>query len=241
MTQTRLHSEPAPAQPEHHIPPALLLDYAAGSLGEAWALVVACHLTYCPHCRNELRAIEATGGALLETTEPALLRQAGLEQALQLLETAEEPVPGVMPGLAYKATQDAVQAEPGLPRPLAAYLKCRVQDLPWRWSGAGLHSVALPLAKAKGGMVSLLRIESGRAMPLHSHGGEEMTLVLSGGFTDERGAFRRGDVECADGSVEHQPVAMADQPCICLAVTDAPLRFRGSFGWILNQWARLAS
>lgn len=129
----------------------------------------------------------------------------------------------------------------GIPAPLRQYLTDGINRIDWRWSGAGLHSWALPMAKARGGMVSLLKIAPGAAMPLHTHRGEEMTLVLSGGFTDESGAFTRGDVEIADGNTEHRPVAMTDGPCICLAVTDAPLNFRGSFGWVLNQWARLSS
>ena len=39
--------------------------------------------------------------------------------------------------------------------------------------------------------------------------------------------FNRGDIEIADEEMEHTPVALAGQDCICLAATDAPLRFRG--------------
>ena len=38
-----------------------------------------------------------------------------------------------------------------------------------------------------------------------------------------------GDLEEADETVEHQPVAGAGEDCICLAVTDAPLRFKSRF------------
>ncbi len=253
MTQTRdiAAFQAAPDfAPRHHIPAALLLDYASGTLSEAWSLAVACHLTFCPNCRAELRAIEAAAGGLLDQAEPAALHDGSLEAVLRRLEPGRPgAAPGLNPGMAYKAQQEtplpASSDGKALPRPLAAYLPENIgsglADLPWRWSGAGLHSVALQLPKAKGGMVSLLRIAPGSAMPVHSHGGEELTLVLSGGFTDERGTFLRGDVEFADGNVEHRPVAMNDQPCICLAVTDAPLRFRGAFGWIFNQWARIAS
>ncbi|WP_428247122.1 ChrR family anti-sigma-E factor [Ferrovibrio sp.] len=216
--------------PQHHIPAAWLLDYAAGTLAEAWSLVVASHLTLCPHCRAELRRLEVAGGELLNGAVPADLQPGSLEAALDKLEGG---LPAPPQSSRYPATE--------MPKPLAAYIGDDLDQLPWRWSGAGLHSVALPLPKARGGMVSLLRIAAGQSMPMHGHRGEEMTLVLRGGFTDERGAFRRGDVEVADGSVEHRPVAMTDQPCICLAVTDAPMRFQGPFGWILNQWARLAS
>ncbi|WP_341705833.1 ChrR family anti-sigma-E factor [Ferrovibrio sp.] len=242
MTVTEMHSAAAPILPEHHIPAELLLDYASGSLGEAWSLVVACHLTLCPHCRAELAAIEALGGRLLEEMPPQPMQPAGFAAIAARL-GPQEPAPDMQ----EKTRQQKVRPQPepaaggGLPAPLRAYLSGGVDRIPWRWSGAGLHAFALPVQKARGGMASLLRIAPGTGMPRHSHAGEEMTLVLSGGFTDDAGAFRRGDVEIADGSTEHRPVAMAGEPCICLAVTDAPLRFSGSFGWILNQWSKLSS
>ena len=51
------------------------------------------------------------------------------------------------------------------------------------------------------------------------------TLVLSGSFVDGTDLFVRGDIEDADASVTHQPTATLAEDCICLAVTDAPLRF----------------
>jgi len=54
----------------------------------------------------------------------------------------------------------------------------------------------------------------------------ELTLVLQGRFDDETGTFGVGDLEIADEDLEHTPIAGAGDPCICLAATDAPLRFR---------------
>lgn len=224
----------ASAGPAHHIPAEILLDYAAGTLPESWSLVVACHLSLCPECRRDLQAAEAMGGDLLEAVQPAEPVSPDLESLLQRLGPQE-----ARPVLTAPAAK--APGRPTLPRPLAAYLPGPIDSLPWSWAGAGVRSVALPVSTGKGGMVSLLRIEPGRAMPVHTHRGEEMTLVLAGGFTDEFGSFTRGDVEIADGEVQHQPVAMAGEACICLAVTDAPLRFRGRFGWLLNQWTRLFS
>ena len=58
-------------------------------------------------------------------------------------------------------------------------------------------------------------------------GGMELTLVLQGAFADENDRFGRGDIEIADEEMEHTPVALTGEDCICLAATDAPLRFRG--------------
>lgn len=217
--------------PVHHIPAELLLDYATGNLAEPWSLVVACHLTLCPHCRRALATVEATAGAMLEEIAPQPVKASSFAAVAAKLGPQEAAV--VAPPQPLNTG--------GVPMPLRDYLPTGIDSIRWRWSGAGLQSHALPMRKAKGGMVSLLKVAPGAGLPLHTHAGDEMTLVLSGGYTAGDGAFRRGDVEIADGSVEHRPIAMADGPCICLAVTDAPLRFSGSFGWLLNQWARFSA
>jgi len=73
----------------------------------------------------------------------------------------------------------------------------------------------------------LLYIPAGTAMPDHGHRGLELTLVLQGAFQDDEGYFARGDIEIADADLHHTPVADITQDCICLAVTDAPLRLKG--------------
>jgi putative transcriptional regulator len=228
------------APPEHHIPAELLLDYANGSLEEAWSLVVACHLTLCPQCRRGLQAIEATAGAMLDRIEEKPLRAAsgGFAAVAAQLGAQDPAAPKAAAGT---TAGGAAPDRYGLPQPLRRYLARGVDDIPWRWSGAGLQSFALPVAKRRGGMASLLRVAPGAGLPMHSHAGDEMTLVLSGGYTVGNTAFQRGDVEIADGAVEHRPIAMPEQPCICLAVTDAPLRFSGAFGWFFNQWARFSA
>ncbi len=47
----------------------------------------------------------------------------------------------------------------------------------------------------------------------------------------EPGFFARGDIEEADADLVHQPIASSDGDCICLAVTDAPLKFQS---WLMR-------
>ena len=81
------------------------------------------------------------------------------------------------------------------------------------------------LSADREGSVRLLYIPGGQAVPDHSHNGLELTLVLQGSFSDETGRFGVGDLEIGDESLHHTPTADAGDPCICLAATDAPLRF----------------
>ena len=56
-------------------------------------------------------------------------------------------------------------------------------------------------------------------------GGLEMTLVISGAYSDITGKYARGDFQEADEEVEHRPIVEIGEECICLIVTNAPLRF----------------
>ncbi|HBF61371.1 MAG TPA: transcriptional regulator, partial [Methyloceanibacter sp.] len=73
----------------HHPDSATLVSYAAGSLDEAFATLVASHIASCDACRAELHKIESVGGALLETVDAAPMSPSTLERTLSLLDTAE--------------------------------------------------------------------------------------------------------------------------------------------------------
>ena len=198
----------------HHIADDLLMSYAAGDLDEAFSLVVATHLALCAECRTALRRVEALGGALLEEIAPVEIGAGALGAVMARLGEVEPveaaPVRHFDPAIVF-------------PEPLRSYAKGDLDSLKWRSLGRGAYHI--PLIKGKS-MARLLRIPAGRPVPDHSHGGRELTLVLKGQFHDETGRFLRGDVEDCDDSVQHQPIAGEAEDCICLAVTDAPLRFK---------------
>jgi putative transcriptional regulator len=84
-----------------------------------------------------------------------------------------------------------------------------------------------------------MKISAGAAMPAHTHGGAELTLVLAGGFSDTAGHYQRGDVTLADSSTNHRPIADADGECLCFAVVDGGIRLSGAFGRIASLMLRL--
>ncbi|MEQ3625047.1 MAG: ChrR family anti-sigma-E factor [Celeribacter sp.] len=205
----------------HHIPDSVLAAYAAGSLDEAFALVVACHLSLCDTCRATVAAVEATGGALLEETEPAPLPPGALDAMLARLRAGPDDTADDQP----PAASTAAPSDTAFPAPLGDYAAASAETVRWRSVGGGVRQVVLPCAgRAK---ARLLYIPAGAEMPDHSHRGMEMTMVLQGAFSDEVDRFTPGDVEMGDEDLHHTPVAETGRDCICLAATDAPLRFRG--------------
>jgi putative transcriptional regulator len=201
----------------HHISDELLGSYAAGTLSEGWSLAVATHLALCPECRRKVAAAEAVGGALLADSPMEDVGAAALEDVFARIDRAgAEPARPLAP--------PAGEAELLFPEPLRSYLGGG-RDLNWRRLGTA-RQIRIPTGD-RSTTCRLLKIPGGQPMPVHGHRGLELTLVLAGSFSDDHGTFARGDIEEADEGVEHQPVASPGEECICLAVTDAPLRFRG--------------
>lgn len=203
----------------HHIADDLLIAYAAGDLDESWSLVVATHLALCASCRVAVRQAEAVGGVLIEDIEPVSVAEKSMDAVMARIST-DQPHDAMDP----QPNPARVHRDTGIvfPQPLRDYIDSDLDGVAWRRLGRGAYH--LPIT-AGSGSVRLLRIPAGKPVPDHSHNGRELTLVLQGSFHDQHGEFLRGDVEDCDDSIQHHPIAGADQDCICLAVTDAPLRF----------------
>jgi len=208
----------------HHISDDLLVSYAAGSLAEGWSIAVATHLALCPSCRRRLTVAEGIGGALLETVaDDALVDDSWAIVRARLQQQASSPSVALQ-------KSNATGHRGGLPEPLRSYVGGDIDTLKWRPLGRGAYQITIRTGDRET-RVRLLRIPAGKPVPEHSHGGRELTLVLHGSFIDGDVVFARGDLEDADASVTHQPIATPDTDCICLAVTDAPLKFRS---WIVR-------
>lgn len=207
----------------HHISDTLLAAYATGDLAEGWSLAVATHLSLCPECRKRLSKFEAVAADLMEAL-PVEADMSGSWEAMKARLAGSDT--GVAPALERIVSKPA--ARPVLPEPLRSYLGADAADLKWKPLGRGAYQVQIPTQDQET-TVRLLRIPAGRPVPEHSHGGRELTLVLAGSFSDEQGRFARGDLEEAGEDLQHQPVAGPEEDCICLAVTDAPLRFSSRF------------
>ena len=217
--------------PAHHPSAELLLDYAAGSVAEPVALVVATHLSLCPDCRRRVRALEAIGGALLEdlSVDDTSVPARGVDAVLARL---DEPEPTPAAAIALDAETRRL-----VPAPLRFYLGASLKDLAWRRLTRGIEAHELTLARA-GFATRLLRIRSSEALPRHSHGGTESVLVLDGGFSDEHGHYARGDLAVSDAQIVHRPVADPDGNCLCLVVIEGGIRFAGPLGRLLNLFVR---
>lgn len=205
----------------------MLVAYGAGSLDEATALLIATHLALCPHCRSEIAKVEMIGGALLDDLPPAHMAPGALDAVLARLDLPAPPPP----------SRRAAAAPSFLPAPLRDYLDGDLEAVRWKRLANGLEQALV--VQSHRSRARLYRLAPGTAIPEHGHLGSEMTLVLQGGFSDINGRYGPGDVACADDETTHSPVADRDGPCICLAVTDAPLRLTGFLGRMISPFLNL--
>lgn len=190
-----------------------LLSYAAGAISPARSLLVASHTSFHDDLQEKVADAEAIGGAMLEAmnadddVDPRVL-----ERLLDRLgeKPAEIPTP---------------RANSIFPAPLAEFVGADESSLKWRFMGPGVSHVRL-WDGPNDERLWLLRARGGMQMPEHGHSGDEWTLVLKGAFETSLGRFGVGDMDVADDAVEHQPLIEPHEECICLVLTDGPLRFK---------------
>ncbi|WP_342077581.1 ChrR family anti-sigma-E factor [Yoonia sp. SS1-5] len=214
-------------QIKHHLTEPLLMGYAAGTLPEAFNLVVATHISMCDDCRAALAEYEAVGGEVMMDAEPVDIAEDALAATMALIET----------GKVLDTPASARRPDSPFPGPLQDYVPGNLEDVKWRKVGGGVSQMILPTSKDAS--VRLLKIPAGTAVPDHGHRGTELTLVLQGAFVDETDRFGAGDVEVANEDLHHTPVAEEGVDCICLAATDAPLRFNGLLPRIAQRFVRI--
>lgn len=210
-----------------HVTDDTLISYSAGTLDEASSLLVATHLALCPHCRERNVSADSVGGYLLDHIETTpvspTMRDAVLSRVRNEIFSPEaKPLP-------------QAAKKPIIPDPLRSYLGGDLDELHWRRLAPRVQQIPVPTIDHRS-QARLLRFQSGLTVPSHGHNGRELTLVLAGSLCDRDAVLYRGDIAETDERTEHEPFAGPGEDCICLAVTDAPLRFKSRLARLLQPF-----
>lgn len=209
---------------QHNVSEARMLAYAAGALSAPEAVVVATHLALRPQLKPWLNQLQKLGGIMLEDTPAEAMREDALATALSRIETDAGEAAQALP----------LNDMPELPEPLRHY-----ELGPWRWAGPGIKVRNVDAPRDGKCRVILLKIEPGQKTPRHTHGGVELTCVLSGAYATETERFDVGDLEEADHEVLHQPRVVSDEPCLCVVALDGEIQLDGWLGPILQPFVKL--
>jgi len=216
---------------------SLLEQYTEGTLAAELALVVAAHLDFCPHCQQLRHDIEADIGCQLAQQPAAKAVGDEWQQMMEQILAAETVQPEVSTPHAADAAAVSTYIDQGqhrieIPRSLQRLAAKRKK---WRQLG-GIATAKLPSGDQN--HLSLLLIEPNTEVPLHTHKGLEITLVLAGEMVDEMGKYAAGDLIINTPDHTHTPKNISNEPCLCLSVLTAPLEFKQGLIRLLNPLQR---
>lgn len=204
----------------------LLAQYAAGSLSKPAKVLVESHLELKPENRQFVGELETIGGLSLEQLVP--VEMSDKFSAVSRIVNSPSSVANEVDKL-FPHHSEAIT----LPQSLRSFIGVDVDDIPWRTKLPGFKEY--DMGEMDGCQVSMFWIRPGRTMPAHTHAGCELSIVLDGAFTDERGVFSKGDISIADASVDHRPTAHDERPCIGFAVLDERVKLTGSWGQLISD------
>lgn len=203
----------------NHPPLEALVEFAAGALSYHETLMISTHISYCDQCRQQVTALECVGGELMNDLPGEPVSDVLLQQCLATLDaTSDQTEPAPL-----------AQAAPDVPRPLQRLIRSGYDSLQWRSVLPNVQVYELDQSPS-GETISLYRIKPGAKIPMHTHRGNEYTVIVQGGFSDALGQYGVGDFLLRAGQHEHEPVADAGEDCICLTVTEQPLKMT-SWKW----------
>jgi putative transcriptional regulator len=210
----------------HHPDSDLLLAFSAGTLPLSHALCVSAHCERCAECTSNLQRLNNLGALMFEELSPAASPEQLKSSVMALLD--KQP-----------AHPQAVASPPAAEHSSKVPL-CLRQFIPAGYSALSWHRVSPSIKAAKlcfdsnGAKVEMLRIKAGGKSATHTHTGDEYTVILEGSYSDESGMYCEGDFIVRSKQHKHRPIASRDKECICLTVTDGPIKFTGWFARWLN-------
>lgn len=211
---------------------AMLLDYATGALATPLEVLVETHIGLNNDSARQLNTLMQLGGILLEDCDPVSMSEDALAKVMAEIEKdavnkEDSANDNIVPFPSAEITKAS------LPRPLADYIPDLTCEKSWRRVAKGLSQYKIMFDGTEV-EANIYRIAPGTAIPVHSHEGTEVTLVLAGGFTDETGGYGPGDIAIQETGATHQPVADDDGECIVFAINEGNIRLANPIGRMLS-------
>lgn len=207
----------------HHPTHELMGVFTSGELPASLSIAVAAHIELCPDCQTMMNRItqqaaqqEFTSLASQQDHEEDfsdMIAQITQDDALfEIAPTSYQDIE--FKGKHYKLPRALQSLSMQKPQKLGKLTRSRID----------LQEGSLK--------TSLLHIEPGGSVPIHTHKGFELTLLLDGEFEDEMGKYQKGDFIWLTGEHEHTPTTTTG--CLCFTVSNDALQFTQGISKLLN-------
>jgi len=196
-----------------------ITEYAAGTLSPAKHIMVACQSEIVQAVAERVAFQEGIAASMIEYADSQALSPLFMGNVLAALPAQE---------IANENKSDEF-ANGLAPKSLRHVLGHGLKELKWNSlvPGVAVHDILGNRKTKDGERLYLLKAKGGMRMPDHSHTGEEWTLILSGSYVTGEQRFTRGDLHIEDETETHAPHIDEGEDCICLVMTQGPLKMQG--------------
>lgn len=192
----------------------MLTDYVAGRLSPAKHGLVTEFQRLSSVAANDVALEETLASQLLEESEGESLSANFFDRVSAAI--------AVLPNL---------KPEQGRREDITNYL----DSVKWRTRlpGISTHDI-IGGRKGEGDRLFLLKVKPGFTIWDHSHSGDEWVLVLKGSYMSGGKLYEAGALHLEDADTEHALTASNDQDCICLVMTQGPVKMASTLGQVLS-------
>lgn len=220
----------------HHPSSDRLTAFSAGSLPLSQALCISAHLEHCPQCRRDLKQLNQVGSELFSQLHPIAVPDALKNKVMAAINNPESTAIINSDELSPRSINHHSNSQ--TPRCLRKLIPNGFSGLNWKRLSPSIHATKL-CNDVNGNKIEMIKIQPGGQVASHNHTGEEITVVLSGSFSDDSGIYRQGDIIFRNKDDKyHRPIASQDSECICLTSVEAPIQFTGFFARLFNPLIR---
>lgn len=236
---------------KHHPKFELLQAYVNGELPASLAAGIAMHAEMCPKCQEQITLLTeqiAESQLGLELQDSALTANNSIDEDLMVTDF-ELSLDDAGLGTDSDADFTAMIADITSSDERATVTKQAKKTIEFKGEQYPIPSAIANIEVSKPANIgklsrarlqldegeihsSLLHIGPGGSVPEHTHKGFELTLLLEGSFTDDKGTYVRGDFIMLDKSHHHQPIS--EEGCLCYTVANDALHFTQGINKLLN-------
>lgn len=210
----------------HHPKQELIQAFVTGVLPVSLSVGVAAHIEMCEQCKSLAADLtEQAANSVFELSTSSLVEAPEDTDLMEMLEGITE--------------DDSLDELSVLEPPCITVDERKItlprvfNQLPLKgWSKLGDVSRARIELEEEPLRSSLLNIAPNGGVPMHTHKGFELTLILEGSFSDDLGEYMAGDFIWLNHEHTHSPVT--SEGCLCYTVSDGAQKFTQGLSQLLN-------